>query len=364
MVSLTGLIALPLLASTKLDSTPYWRGVDMSFIPEYRDLKATYYVQNKPIDPLVAMKNAGANMLRLRVWVNPEKGFCDTSHTVQMASEAKNLGMEVMIDFHYSDFWADPAKQYPPKQWAKYNLEQMCEATRLHTKEVLIKLKAKGVDPKIIAIGNEVRPGMMWPIGQISKNGYAGFTSLLKAGVKGAEEAQKQVKLKPFQIMIHNDAGGDKTECDQFYSKIAAAKVRFDVIGLSYYPWWHGTLDQLKSNLDNLATKFNRPVIVTETAYPFTNDWKDKTGNFVYEKTNMNCSFPNTIEGQSQFLTALHQVVKSTPNRLGQGVLYWAPEYIAHPGIETPCENLALFDFNNQVLPGAYALGEKTIPKQ
>lgn len=336
-------------------ATPYWRGADMSFIPEYRDLKCDYFVRNTKTDSLHAMKDAGINMLRLRVWVNPPKGYCSPEQTVKLAVEAKKMGLELMIDFHYSDDWADPAKQYPPAKWKSFNVEEMAAATRSHTKEVLLELKKAGVNPKIIAVGNEIRTGMLWPLGQISKNGYVNFATFLKAGIEGAKEA----KLKPYQIMIHNDAGGDKEGCEKFYDSLSKLGVKFDVVGLSFYPWWHGTLDQLKSNMDNLAAKFKKPVIVTETAYPFTNGWKDNTGNFVYEKTKMNCDLPATPEGQAEFLRKLHAVVKSVPKNMGQGVLYWAPEYVAHPGIQTPCENLCLFDFDNRLLVGAYALGEK-----
>jgi arabinogalactan endo-1,4-beta-galactosidase len=346
---------MTLTTAMMLVAAPYWRGADMSFVPEYRDLKCDYFVGKTKTDSLKAMKDAGMNMLRLRVWVNPPKGYCNPERTVKLAVEAKKMGMELMIDFHYSDDWADPAKQYPPALWKNYNVQEMSAATKKHTTEVLLALKKEGVHPKIVAIGNEIRTGMLWPLGEISKNGYENFATFLKAGIEGAKEA----KMRPFQIMIHNDAGGDKAGCDQFYSSLMKLGVKFDVIGLSYYPWWHGTMEQLKENMDNLAEKFKKPVIVTETAYPFTYAWKDKTGNFVWEKTKLNCDFPATPEGQGQFLTKLHSLVKSISGGQGQGVLYWAPEYVAHPGIETPCENLCLFDFDNRMLPGAYALFEK-----
>lgn len=335
-----------------LAAAPYWRGADMSFVPEYRDLGCEFYVGQRKTDSLKALKDAGMNMLRLRVWVNPPKGYCSPEKTVKLAVEAKKMGLELMIDFHYSDDWADPGKQIPPAKWKNYDVRQMAEATKGHTKEVLLALKKVGVHPKIVAIGNEIRTGMLWPLGEISKNGYENFATFLKAGIEGAKEA----KMRPYQIMIHNDAGGNKADCDRFYSSLTRLGVKFDVIGLSFYPWWHGTMDQLKENMDHLSEKFKKPVIVTETAYPFSVDWKDKTGNFVWKETKLNCDFPATPEGQSQFLTKLHSVVRSV-NR-GQGVLYWAPEYVAHPGIETPCENLCLFDFENRMLPGAYALGE------
>ncbi len=333
----------------------YYRGVDASFIPEYRDLKAEFFVGPKKTEPLTAFAQSGINILRLRVWVNPPKGYCDLTHTLQMAKEAKAAGMETLIDFHYSDDWADPQHQITPLAWQKKNLKELCEATRAHTKEVLNALIKQGTPPKLVAIGNEIRNGMMWPLGKLPEGGYDNLAALLKAGLQGA--AQAEGKRDRWQTQIHHDSGGDAKVCRVFFDHLKSRNVNFDTIGLSYYPWWHGTFDQLRENLAMLAEQYRKPVIVAETAYPFSFKWADDTGNFVWEKTDMKCAIPATPEGQAQFLRELHKVVRATPRGLGAGVIYWAPEYVAHPGMKTPYENLTLFDFEHRLLPGAAALG-------
>lgn len=335
--------------------TPYHRGVDASFIPEYRDLKTAFYVQDKRTEPLEAFAKSGVNLLRLRVWVNPPKGYCDIAHTLRMAKEAKAVGMDTLIDFHYSDDWADPQHQITPLAWQKMNLKELCEATRSHTKQVLDALIKQGTPPKLVAIGNEIRNGMMWPLGKLPEGGYDNLASLLKAGLQGASQAEGKKNL--WQTQIHHDSGGDAKACKGFFDNLREHGVQYDTIGLSYYPWWHGTFDDLRENLAMLAERYRKPVFVAETAYPFSFKWADTTGNFVWEKTDLKSTIPATPEGQAQFLRELHKIVRATPWGLGAGVIYWAPEYVAQPGMHTPYENLALFDFEHRLLPGAAALG-------
>lgn len=333
----------------------YYRGVDASFIPEYRDLKTSFYIGEKKTEPLAAFAQSGVNLLRLRVWVNPPKGYCDLAHTLEMAREAKALGMDTLIDFHYSDDWADPQHQITPAAWQKKGLKELCDATRAHTKEVLDALIKQGTPPKLVAIGNEIRNGMMWPLGKLPEGGYDNLAALLKAGLKGAAQAEGKKDL--WQTQIHHDSGGDAKTCKFFFDNLRSRGVKFDNIGLSYYPWWHGTFDQLRENLAMLAERYRKPVFVAETAYPFSFKWSDNVGNFVWEKTDLKCSIAATPEGQAEFLRELHKIVRATPRGLGAGVIYWAPEYVVQPGIGTPYENLALFDFEHRLLPGAKALG-------
>jgi arabinogalactan endo-1,4-beta-galactosidase len=335
----------------------YWRGVDASFVPQYRDLKAEFFVGETKTDPLKALADAGSNLLRLRVWVNPKDGYCDLNHTLGIAKDAKQLGMDLQIDLHYSDWWADPGQQNPPAKWANLSFADLEKTVEQHSFEVIQALVKQGTPPVIVQTGNEIRPGMLWPHGQISKSGYEPFCKLLKAGIRGVRRAMPPKKQA--WIMIHNDAGGDRKSCQEYYANIEKQGVDYDMIGLSYYPWWHGSFADLRSNVNNLAISFKKPINITETAFPFGFGYKDKTNNFVWEKTDLKSSIPATPEGQVQFLQELHKIVRSIPNKLGTGISYWAPEYVAHSGIETPYENLTLFDFENRLLPGARALGEK-----
>ena len=347
-------ILLPLLAITQF--SPYWRGVDASFVPEYRDLGATFTVNGKLEDPLDGLARSGSNLLRLRVWVNPPKGYCDLTHTLKMALEAKRLKMDVLLNFHYSDDWADPQKQIKPKAWMEYSNTQLESAIEDHTREVIKALVKQGTPPTIIQIGNEVRDGMLWPSGQLTKGNLGQFVRFLKAAISVVRNVMPQ--NKKYWIMIHHDRGGDLDICQKFYDDLRSSKVDFDMIGVSYYPWWHGSLASLTKNLNNMANRYSLPVIVVETAYPFTLGFSDRVGNFVGEEKQLEPGYPATVTGQTAFISKLHSIVKSVPKNLGAGVCYWAPEYVAQKGIGTPYENLCLFNFEHEMLDGAWALGE------
>ena len=344
--------ALLLVAST----APEWRGVDCSFIPQLRDLGAKFYDGEKETEVLVALRKRGINLLRLRVWVEPKDGYCGVEKTLRLAKEAFDLGYALMIDFHYSDSWADPAKQFKPNSWRSLSDSELAKAVHDHTKMTLQKLIAQKTPPRFVQIGNEVRPGMLWPTGRIVNDNFRPFAALLKAGIAGTHEAMGG---KPVTTIVHNDEGGNFKGTSWFYSGLEKEKVNYDCIGLSYYPWWHGTLAQLEENLNGLNKKFKRPVMVVETAYPFTLKGQDATNNFVGQEAQLVPGYPATLAGQGNFLRKINEIVAKVPNGNGLGTIYWAPEYIAVPGLQTPCENLALFDFEHRVLPGAAALGGK-----
>lgn len=330
------------------------RGVDASFLPKLDDLKAEFFEGNSRIDVLTAFRVRGIEWLRVRVWVHPKEGYCGVPKTLELCKKAKSLGYRLLINFHYSDDWADPQKQIPPAAWKDFDLDGMAKAVYAHTRGTLEALDRQGTPADMVQIGNEIRDGMLWPHGQLSKGNWDGLERLLKAGIRGTKEAQ--LSEQPL-ISIHHDQGGNAKQCGEFYGQLEKRGVVYDALQLSYYPWWHGTFAQLRENLNTLATRFKKPVFVGETAYPFTLSWKDRTGNFVGLDRHLVPGFPASPVGQAGFLTELRKIVMETPNRLGAGVIYWAPEYVAVPGLPTPYENLALFDFDQKILPGADALG-------
>ncbi len=343
-------------------AAPYWRGVDASFIPQYKDLGAVFYEGAKPIEPLAAFAKTGSNLLRLRVWVNPRDGYCSPERTLEMAREAKKLGMQLLIDFHYADSWADPGKQPKPQAWTDLSNEGLIEAVKIHTRQVIGDLVKQKTPPAIVQIGNEIADGLLWPTGRISRGGREMFGKLLKAGVEATRAAMP--KDHRYGIMIHHDQGGKNAVCRWYFDLVKELGVDFDMIGLSFYPWWHGTLDDLQKNLNDLAARYGKPVMVVETAYPFTLQSGDATGNFVGRESQLVPGFPASPAGQSAFLKKLHEIVKAVPEHRGVGVCYWAPEYVAFRTIETPCENLCLFDLERKLLPGARALGEKPLDEE
>ncbi len=334
----------------------------MSFLPQYRDLKLDFHREGKPVNPLAVLRETGSNVLRLRVWVNPKDGYCSKVHTLKLAKDAWKAGLRLMIDFHYSDWWADPGHQMKPKAWDGLTVQEIAGKVEEHTFDLLSDLVKQGTPADLVQVGNEIRTGMIWPEGQLwtkekgnNPEAFANLVTFLKAGASGvkrvpAAKDSRDGRLVSPKIIIHNDAGGDYKGTPAWYVKLAQARVPMDYIGLSYYPWWHGTLADLEKNLIALVEQVKTPIIVVETAYPFSLEWKDKENNFVGKADQLLPGFEATPAGQAKFLRALHATVRKTPGGLGRGVLYWAPEYVAHEGIQTPYENLCLFDFKNEAI--------------
>jgi arabinogalactan endo-1,4-beta-galactosidase len=227
---------------------------------------------------------------------------------------------------------------------------------RAYTKQVILELVAQGTVPYQVDIGNEITNGMMWPDGQLyCGNDYAAdwqrFTDLIKAGIAGVRAAQGANSIK---IGIHIDRGGDNAGAEYFFDQLAAYGVNYDVICLSYYVWWHGPIDSMVSNIQSLATKYGKDLVIAETMYPFAlgadSSW------WVYQASEIDSRFPPNDAGQASYLTSLESVIQSVPGGHGRGLLYWAPEVINAPDTQG-FYNLGLFDYSNEALPGINAVG-------
>ncbi len=193
----------------------------------------------------------------------------------------------------------------------------------------------------MVQIGNEITGGMLWPDGKLNgSTGWSNFAALLKAGIRGVKDIDTTV-----HIMIHIDKGGDNSASRWFFDNLTAQGVNFDVIGLSYYPWWQGTLPELQSNVNDLASRYNKKIVVAETAYPWTLSWNDNVPNIVGDSSQLLPEYPATVDGQRNFLNGLIQTVLNIPNNKGMGFFYWEPDWISAPQLGSSWENLALFDF-------------------
>ncbi len=240
-------------------------GADISFLPEleYKGIKFNDNGQEK--DALQILINHKINYIRLRIFNNPaadsgyspKLGFCDLEHTKAMAKRVKAAGMKLLLDFHYSDTWADPGKQFKPLAWEGLNFTQLKAAINKYTKEVLLALKNQGTLPDMVQVGNEINHGMIWPEGS-SKN-MDTLSQFLKAGIAGVNEVDPSIN-----IMLHIACGGQNKESRYFLDYMLSHGVTFDIIGQSYYPKWHGTLDSLKDNLTDLAKRYEQDIIVVE----------------------------------------------------------------------------------------------------
>ena len=241
-------------------------GADISFLPELED-KGMKFTDNdgKQKDALIILKDHGLNYVRLRIFndpardsgYSPQKGFCDLEHTKQMAKRVKAAGMKLLLDFHYSDYWADPGKQYMPTAWRGKSIVELKQAVYDFSKMVIQSLKDQGTTPDMVQIGNEINHGMIWPIGAI--NNLDSLAQLIYAGIQGVKAVAPSTT-----IMLHVALGGQNDESKFFFDNMVARGVPFDVIGLSYYPKWHNTLADLDYNLNDLSHRYNKDVIVVE----------------------------------------------------------------------------------------------------
>lgn len=314
------------------------RGADLSFLPEIEAAGTTFYRNGQPEDPLLTLKNAGCNYVRLRLWKNPENGHSTLAEVKTMAGRVRAAGLKVWLTVHYSDSWADPGQQTTPGEWQGLSFPQLKSAVTAYTGQILSEIQ-----PDLIQIGNETNDGFLWPSGRLTTQ-EAQFLELLAAASATIRDTAPDTK-----IMLHF-AGLEGA--DWFFGKTAG--IDFDYIGLSYYPFWHGkSFTQLRTTIENLGMTHQKPVIIAETAYPFTLEWADWTNNTVGLEEQLVPGFPASPAGQKSFLTSLKNTVRGT--EWGKGFAYWGTEWMAWNGPESTqgssAENMALWDFQHNALP-------------
>lgn len=368
------------------------RGVDLSMLDTVEQAGGVFHDANGQSQEAMSLLHGyGANLVRLRLWVDPSSasgeayggGNSDLTRTIALAQRAKAAGMQVMLDFHYSDFWVDPGKQVKPKAWAALSDSDLVAKVQSYSQEAMAALLAAGVQPTYVQIGNELNSGMLWPYGKNwadtneTVGGFDGLATLLKAGIAGVQAAETAAGLTSHaKIILHlanNITNGSANGTFRWwFDAITQRSVPFDVIGVSYYPYWHGTLSALQTNLDDMVSRYSKPVMIVETAYAFTTDNGDSLGNNFSASDVTAGGYPATPAGQKQFLRDLRTVLSKVPNNQGLGFVYWEPDwlpvdgatwatqagmdYIGTSGSEgNAWENQALFDFNGDALP---ALGQ------
>jgi len=273
-----------------------------------------------------------------------------------MARRFHAAGMKIYLDFHYSDFWADPQHEDTPSAWQGQDLEHLAKTVQTYSRRVIQAFAAQGTPVDLVSIGNEVRNGMLWPTGHLttwSDAEWHAFGTLLKAGVAGSRAGTPRGhRLK---VMIHYDQGGDKAGSEAFFRRVQGEGVPYDVIGLSYYSFWHGPLTALRANVNNLAETFGKEIMIAEIQYAWTLGFGDSTNNFVWNEDQLEPGYPATPQGQLSFVNDVLSILARVPHGLGQGLFYWEPEWIPgvgwEPGAGTPNDNLTLFDFEGHALP-------------
>jgi arabinogalactan endo-1,4-beta-galactosidase len=339
-------------------------GADLSFTPQELAAGATFTDQGRPGTPVTIMREAGANYVRIRLWVDPPPGYNDLASDLALARQVSASGMKIYLDIMYSDFWADPTKQNIPAAWAGEDLSQLTATVNSYTRQAISAFAQQGTPVDLVSVGNEIRNGILWPTGEVNCTGCGGWANLaqlLKAGVAGAKAGNPAGHK--LLIMIHYDQGGSFALSSAFYSELESYGVPFDVIGLSYYPVLdEPSISGLRANVDGLAAEFGKPIVIAETQYPWTlangnSPLGDSTGDFAWEQSQIEPGYPATPGGQLSFVTDELSILATAPDGLGAGLFYWAPDWI--PGVPwepgtgngSPNVNMTLFNFEGQALP-------------
>jgi arabinogalactan endo-1,4-beta-galactosidase len=337
-------------------------GVDLSFQPQWLAAGAVYRDGRGPQALLPLLYEQGFRLVRLRLWHRPADGWCGLTPTLELARTCHAAGFRLCLDLHYADTWADPGRQPTPAAWRGLSLASLADSVRTYTANVLGAFRDAGVPLAYVQLGNEIDNGLLWDTGRIGGAGSewdtpsqrAACAQLVGAAADGARQA-----LPPrhgTQLVVQAAAGGDSAACTRLFGLLQQQGVDFDVIAVSYYPWWHGDLAALETNLRTLARRFGKPVLVAETAYPWTLAWQDQMHNIVGLPSQLLPGLPATPDGQAAFAARLRQLVATVPG--GLGVIWWAPDLIpVSGGPGSPWENLTLFDFNGAALPALRALG-------
>jgi len=352
LLSLVFPYQIPAIAAES-DTLTFIKGADVSFIPQIEDLGGIFKENGIETDPLTVFKNHDFNYIRLKIWHTPDEDYNNLAKILLMAQRIKAADMKFLLNFHYSDTWADPGKQYKPAAWQSLTFAALKDSVYQYTHDVIKALNDQGTLPDMVQIGNEITAGMLWNDGRVggsydTDTQWNQFSELLKAGIRGVRESCEQGDS--VKIMIHIDRGGNNTASRWFFDNLFSKGVDFDIIGLSFYPWWHGTLTNLRNNLNDLATRYGKDLIVAETAYPWTLEWADTVDNIVGSSDDLLAGYPATVTGQKNYLRDIMAIIKDVPNEKGCGLFYWAPEYISVDPIGSPWENNTLFDFNGNVL--------------
>lgn len=277
------------------------KGADISWITEMEAAgKKFYTAAGIEKDPVLLMKELGLNAIRLRVWVNPVDGWNGIQDVIQKAIRIRQAGLQLLLDFHYSDTWADPGKQYPPANWSALNVTAMADSVRAHTTRVLSALVARGVTPAWVQVGNETNDGLLWPLGKASQQ-MANYATFFKAGYEAVKQVDNSIK-----VMVHISNGYDNNLFRWNLDGLRQYGARWDLIGLSLYPSatdWMTRVQQCKSNMDDLVVRYQTPVMVCEVGMPW--DQSDACYSFIKEL-------------QTQLL--------AIPNQQGLGIFYWEPQ--------------------------------------
>ncbi|MCD8366483.1 MAG: glycosyl hydrolase 53 family protein [Clostridiales bacterium] len=355
------------------------KGMDLSTLLEVEECGGQFFDHGVPGDAMEILKRYGMNMVRLRLWNDPYSeagepygaGTNDLPRTMTLARRAKALGLGWLLDFHYSDFWADPGKQTIPKAWRGLDEAGLADAVYTYTRDVLRTLDEAGLTPDMVAVGNELTNGLLWPYGKTPN--FEVIVRFLNAAIRAVREVDGEIP-----VMLHLDNGGNNGLYRAWFDGYLAHGGRdFEYIGLSYYPFWHGTLNDLEANMNDIALRYRKNLILTEVSTAFTMEEYQSYERLPDERRKGMATkpalaervpYPMTAEGQAAFLQDVMELVRRVPEGRGRGFFYWEPAWLPVPGSGWANDaalaytgeqgpggnewaNQALFDYEGRALP-------------
>ena len=354
------------------------KGMDLSTLLEMERCGAKYFDQGKEMDILDIMKSYDVDTIRLRLWTDPKSetgepygaGNNDLAETLAIGKRVSDAGFGVLLNFHYSDSWADPGKQFKPKAWASYGVEELEKAVYDFTKESLTAVLDAGVNVTMIQVGNELSNGLLWPEGKMPN--YDNIAKFVSAGIRACREIKADIPL-----MIHLDNGGKNELYRDWFDHYVERGEDFDYIGLSYYPFWHGSLQSLEDNMNDIAVRYGKELIVAEVSMGYTmEDYKsyekledsERKGYATRQELVDKIEYPMTVQGQVDFTKDFLNRVAHVADDKGCGFFWWEPAWIpvSGSGWATPASlkymndpgpcgnewaNQALFDYKGNALP-------------
>jgi len=341
------------IASTQDPLAMTMLGADLSTVQRTLDLGKFFYdAGGVKKDVLDILKGQGANYVRLRVWNNPASGYNNKSKVLTYARAVKAKGMKLLVDFHYSDTWADPNKQFKPGSWNGHSISQLQTDVYNYTFDVCNSLKAQGTTPDSVQIGNEINVGMLWNEGKVVNNDFTNLSLLLKSAYNAVKACNSGT-----QVMIHTANANSMSNARWFYDGIKNKGVSWDVTALSYYCYWHGSMSNMQSVVADMKSRYGKSVVIAETAYPFTQSNADGQTNVVTGAAP--CSgYSATWEGQGANFTAVQNAAR---NGGAIGVFYWEPAWYAVAGngwdpaningTGNNWDNQAIFDWGGKLNP-------------
>lgn len=324
-------------------ASDYAVGADVSFLAA-AEAGGTVFKDDGVAKPgLQILQDHGYNWIRLRLFHTPSNSTRsslpnDLPYTIALAQQARAMGFKVLLNFHYSDTWADPSKQFVPEAWKDLAPEELVEAVFTYTRDTIAAFREAGVMPDMVQNGNEITNGMLWPHGKLPEN-WDHFAALVQAGINGVDAGRGNLP-RP-KILIQVESSGNVAKTKEFFDNLFAREVDCDVLGQSFYPWWHGSLLDLRETLNFMARTYGKEVMVVETAYC----WRPT------EYLEHPAPFPETPEGQRDFLAAVHDILLEVPDGLGTGIFWWEPMVPIRPGRSGGIGSRGMFDEDGNALP-------------